>query len=328
MKKKLFLLLCSGLVLSGCVQKQNEPSDDAAVLSTSTDVRETTDDAAALSTSTDIGENTENNKKTLLQTYFDGDHFPSSDEIMEVNMQAEAENYRVTVCEVLLDKLSCYFLIKLETIDGSVLPSGNLSMAPETHSSILTDIYMDYMIYILDEDGRRSQGNTLYCDRIDNNEKPSVGYFILGGDYIDDYGALAVNPVAVELAIDNITLYAPYYEAAEEEEPLISETLNFEIPVTGCAAGKTKTFSDGREGYLTANGFCINTELDPREYPSVVWTITFDDGTVLSSRELDRAIGGGTLHEGGLLCLSWFGRYIDIDKVSTITINGEEYEWK
>lgn len=320
MKRRFLVLLGCCLMLSGCVQKEYSSTENDG-----------TEAASAAETSAEQEDvpSEKNDEKTFLQAYFDGNIFPADEEIMEVNIQAEAGNYRVTVCEVLLDKLSCYFLVKLETIDGSILPSGNLSMAPETHSVLLTDIYWNYTVYIWNEDRSYSQCSTLYCDRIDNNEEAGVGYFILGGDnYIDDYGALAAAPDTIEMVIDNIALYAPYYEAAEKEEPLVNETLSFEIPVTRYTAGKTKTVPDGNEGYLTPNGFCINTDLDPKEYPSVVWTITFDDDTVLSSKELDKATGGWTLREGGLLCLSWFGKYIDVDKVSVITINGEDYEWK
>lgn len=353
--RKKAVLAAVMLLLSGCVHAQEEQpftesnmtgNGAADAESTSectltekqpisadgeTDPAEGTEAAASI-----LGVNaTDNNEKTLFQAYFDGNSYPADGDIMEVNMQAESGNYRVTVCDVLIDSICSYFLVKLETIDGNALPSGNLSMAPESYSSLLTDIYLDYMVSIQNTNGRRFENGSILCDRIDNGEEEDTAYFIIGGDNrVWDLESVYAEPDMVFLEINSITIYRPYYgavvggeeteEGEKTEEVLVRENLEFDIPVTSAVSGSIRTFTNGSEGYLSANGFCVATDLNMQE-DRLYWMITFEDGSVLRSKDM-KEVGTSGLSGDGFVRLHWFGVYIDVDKISVITINGEEYK--
>ncbi len=340
MKKAKKVLLLSAalftLTLAGCVGGKSQVDNET--MSSQAPIQSHTDDMTAqdLETNTSISEPSadispsDNDEGYHLQSYFTSSIRPSDEEVVHVNKAEESGNYRITVCEAFLDKTNFYFLVRLETVDGSALPAGDLSQAPEGHSPILTDIYWDFSVYMGNEDNDYVSSTSLYCDRVDQGEEANAGYFVLGGScYLDNFEYLDVKTNYVELAVRSIVLYTPYLEAAEERVPLVTKELFFEVPVEGSFSEEFITFSDGKRGYLSSGGFWMESDLDiDKDGAPRTWKISFLDGTELSSKDINSYITSIGLNEEGIIGITWYGNYVEIDQVLDITVGGELYAWE
>lgn len=171
--------------------------------------------------------------------FFEEDRIPDSQKVIEVNQTRHYEGFvgidpdmevyiemdplDVTVSEVLVAPNYCYFLVKVEKTDGTLLQKGDFSKVDESVVKMCSDMYFDCRCtYTCGSDivelNKHDEAN------FDHEKEYNNGYYVLYA--YTDSGSQEELPDSISLIISGIDVGYPYIEAYGSESGVIMDDYN------------------------------------------------------------------------------------------------------